>query len=68
MRDKGYGRMVGGLTTDTLESVRFPSGISCIAEVPNITAAMERRGWSEERIRKLVGDNWVTLLREVWGA
>ncbi|TMJ78153.1 MAG: hypothetical protein E6G91_00755, partial [Alphaproteobacteria bacterium] len=31
------------------------------------TAAMERRGWSEGRIRKVMGGNWLQLLRDVWG-
>jgi membrane dipeptidase len=28
---------------------------------------MVRRGWSETRIRKVLGENWVSFLREVWG-
>jgi membrane dipeptidase len=35
--------------------------------MPNLTAAMERRGWKEARIRKVMGENWVRLLEEVWG-
>ena len=30
--------------------------------------AMERRGWSEERIRFFLGENWLAFLEEVWGA
>jgi membrane dipeptidase len=67
MRDKGYGRIVGGLAVDTFESIKMPEGIASIAEFPNITAIMERRYWSEERILKVLGQNWVALLREVWG-
>jgi membrane dipeptidase len=44
-----------------------PQGIRTIGEFPNITAAMERAGWSEPRIRKIMGENWVRLLTEVWG-
>jgi membrane dipeptidase len=29
---------------------------------------MQRRGWSEARIRRVMGENWIALLREVWGA
>ncbi|HAU11710.1 MAG TPA: hypothetical protein DCS41_09590, partial [Gammaproteobacteria bacterium] len=29
--------------------------------------AMVRRGWSERRIRRILGENWVSFLREVWG-
>lgn len=44
-----------------------PQGIRTIGEFPNITAAMVRAGWSEPRIRKIMGENWVRLLTEVWG-
>jgi membrane dipeptidase len=68
MRDKGYGRIVGGLTVDTFEIVAYPKGIARIAEFPNIADAMESRGWTDTRARKVLGDNWMTLLKEVWGA
>jgi membrane dipeptidase len=29
---------------------------------------MERAGWSETRIRKIMGENWVRVFRDVWGA
>ena len=33
-----------------------------------LAQAMEKRGWKEARIRKVMGENWVRLLKEVWGA
>jgi membrane dipeptidase len=45
-----------------------PEGIRTIGEFPNLTAAMEKAGWTESRIRKVMGDNWVRVFREVWGA
>lgn len=60
--DKGYGRKL----TDFGE-ITNPEGIRTIGEMPNLTAAMERRGWGEGRIRKVMGENWVRLLKEVWG-
>jgi len=48
-------------------SVVMPEGIRQIEDFPNITTAMERRGWAEPRIRKVMGDNWLRLLEEVWG-
>lgn len=45
----------------------MPDGIKRIEDFPNLTAAMERRGWPEERIRKVMGENWLRLLGEVWG-
>jgi membrane dipeptidase len=29
---------------------------------------MQKRGWKESRIRKVMGENWVRLLKDVWGA
>ena len=26
------------------------------------------RGWSESRIRKVMGENWLRVLRDAWGA
>ncbi len=61
--DKGYARKL----TDFGEIVN-PEGIRTIGEMPNLTATMEKRGWREGRIRKVMGENWVRLLRDVWGA
>ncbi len=45
-----------------------PEGIRTIGEFPNLTSAMERAGWSETRIRKIMGENWVRVFHDVWGA
>ena len=29
---------------------------------------MERRGWAETRIRKVLGEHWLRVLGEVWGS
>ena len=65
MRDKGYGRL---LTTTPLADlgVVMPDGIARLADWPNLTAAMETRGWTEQRILRLLGDNWMRFLGEVW--
>jgi membrane dipeptidase len=60
--DKGYARRV----VDFGELV-YPEGLRTLTDFPNLTAAMERRGWPESRIRKIMGENWVRLLGEVWG-
>jgi membrane dipeptidase len=48
--------------------VVMPEGIRRIEDFPNLTAAMEQRGWPETRIRKVMGENWLRALQEVWGA
>ena len=45
-----------------------PEGIRTIGEFPNLTAAMQRAGWSESRIRKVMGENWLRVFGEVWNA
>ena len=60
--DKGYARRL----VDFAEVVN-PSGIHRLGDFPNLTAAMQRAGWREARIRKVMGENWLRLLREVWG-
>ncbi len=60
--DKGYARKL----TEFGDIVN-PEGIRTIGEFPNLTAAMERAGWSESRIRKVLGENWLAVLKDVWG-
>jgi membrane dipeptidase len=60
--DKGYGRKL----TDFGE-IRNPAGMDTIRDYPNLTSAMQRAGWTETRIRKIIGGNWLHLLETVWG-
>ena len=60
--DKGSGRKLV-----EFGEIINPEGMRRISDFPNLTAAMERRGWSEGRIRKVMGGNWLQLLRDVWG-
>ena len=64
-KDKGYARwlMEGRGTTAPM-----PEHFRNLGEYPNLTAAFERRGWPEGRIRKILGENWVRVLEDVWGA
>ena len=60
--DKGYARKL-----TEFGDIINPAGIREIKDYPNLTAAMQKRGWKESRIRKVMGENWVRLLKEVWG-
>lgn len=62
-RDKGYARSL-----TRFGEIVMPEGFRRIEDFPNLTAAMQRRGWTETRIRRVMGGNWVRLLGEVWGA
>ncbi len=60
-RDKGNGRLL----TDLGEIIN-PEGMREIKDFPNLTVAMEKRGWTSSRIEKVMGLNWVQLLADVW--
>jgi membrane dipeptidase len=61
--DKGYARKL-----TEFGDIINPAGMREIKDYPNLTAAMDKRGWKEARIRKVMGENWVRVLKEVWGA
>ena len=64
--DKGYARRLvparpGGV-------VIMPEGLRQISDFPNLTATMEKRGWPTTRITKVMGENWLRVLKDVWDA
>jgi len=59
--DKGNGRKL----TD-FGPVKFPDGLGAIGDMANLTKAMQAAGWTEPRIRKVMGENWLKLLDAVW--
>lgn len=59
--DKGNGRKL----TEFGEIIN-PKGIQTLGEFPNLTAAMEKAGWKESKIEKIMGANWLSLLKDVW--
>ncbi|MGM0535393.1 MAG: dipeptidase [Pseudomonadota bacterium] len=61
--DKGYARRL-----TRFGEIINPEGIRTIGEFPNLTEALLRRGFSEPQVRKIMGENWVRVLRDVWGA
>jgi len=62
-KDKGYARE---LTPYGQDKVVKPLGP--LSERPALADAMQRAGWSEVRMRKVLGENWLRYLREIWGA
>jgi membrane dipeptidase len=44
-----------------------PSGLEDVSKMPNLTAALLKRGYSEQDIRKIMGDNFLRVIREVVG-
>ena len=64
-RDKGTGNLrvsvTGGLPF-------LPEGLRRLSQYPNLIESMDRRGWPEGRIRKVMGENWLAFLKSVWGS
>ncbi|NKC15621.1 MAG: peptidase M19 [Gammaproteobacteria bacterium] len=65
--DKGYARRVVPKRPGSGVTV-MPEGLRTIGEFPNLTAALLGRGWPQGRVRKVMGQNWLDFLEEVWGA
>lgn len=43
-------------------------GFENISELSNVTRGLIQRGWSTGEIRKVLGENWLRLYKQVWGA
>ena len=65
-RDKGVGRLLAPMPDPDKPLVDSPTGLERIATLPRLTEAMEERGWSEQRIERVLGLNWLRLLADVW--
>ena len=58
--DKGMGRKL----TDFGEIIN-PLGMRKIGDFPNLTRAMNKAKWSDDKIENIMGENWFKLLDEV---
>ena len=63
--DKGTGRSTA---TPHKTVPKMPKGLETLGDFRNFIPALERAGWSETRIRGVLGENWLRFLSEVWGA
>lgn len=59
--DKGYARRL-----TRFGEIINPKGIRTIGEFPNLTQALLDHGWPESRVQKVMGNNWVRILKKVW--
>lgn len=46
----------------------YPEGIETPKTLYNLTAGLLRRGFSKDDIRKIWGENWMRVMKQVWGA
>lgn len=69
MRDKGYARSFTAQPLDeVVSSFAMPPGIESISQWPNLPETLERRGWPARRIDKVLGENWLRVLGDIWGS
>ncbi|HEX7743398.1 MAG TPA: membrane dipeptidase [Sphingobium sp.] len=61
LQDKGVGRKLLNPTKP-----KFPDELQRISQFPNLTDAMQRRGWKDAKIEKVIGGNWQSLFAQVW--
>jgi membrane dipeptidase len=62
-KDKGTARK---LTEFGDVKINKPKGIERMTDMPNLTARMLARGWSEALVLKLLGKNWLRVLDAAW--
>ena len=62
--DKGTGRPTA---TPHARVPRMPKGLETMGDFRNFIPAMERAGWKEGKIRRVLGENWLRFLGDVWG-
>ena len=62
-KDKGIGRYV----TKPYKAVPpMPIGMSKLSQFQNFVPAMERAGWSANKIEKVLGINWYLFFKKIW--
>ena len=54
-----------GLGSDFDGGPPLPREIKDISDYPEMTKALKRRGYTDERIKKILGLNWLRVIREV---
>ncbi|KAF7560966.1 hypothetical protein G7046_g3175 [Stylonectria norvegica] len=62
-KDKGYGRL---LTPWGSQKVVKPLG--ALEDRAQLAVAMARKGWSESKIRNVLGENWLRYLEKILGS
>lgn len=62
-RDKGTARK---LTEFGSVKINKPAGVRRMSDMPNMTGRMLARGWGEENVSKILGQNWLALFDRAW--
>ena len=64
-----YENLSSGIWTDAYPPPphHYPAGIETPRTLPNLTACLLERGYSESDVRKVLGGNWLRVMAAVWG-
>jgi membrane dipeptidase len=46
----------------------YPTGLDDISKLPNLTKGLQKRGYSDADIRKILGGNFIRVFKAVWKA
>jgi membrane dipeptidase len=60
------GKSRKGPTMELEHPLKNPKGIQNATDFPNITQALLNRGYSDSDTKKIMGENWMRLYKEVW--
>lgn len=56
-----------GLGPDYEMGIMIPEGLETAADLPRLTAALLKRGYSPDDVRKILGGNFIRVFREIIG-
>jgi membrane dipeptidase len=45
----------------------YPEGVGTPKELPNLTKGLLERGYTAGDVKKILGENWMRVFKEVWG-
>ena len=53
-------------TEDNIVAAYYPRGFQTAADFPNLTRVLLERGYSEDAMKKIMGENFLRLFEKVW--
>jgi len=56
-----------GIGSDFDGISNVPQGLEDVSKMPNLTAALLKRGYKEDDIKKIMGENYLRVVRDVVG-
>jgi membrane dipeptidase len=54
-----------GLGSD-FDGATMPHALRDVSKLPNLIAALRKRGYDDQAVRKVTHENWMRVLRQTW--